>query len=535
MNMIGTSIPSKMNKKIILLIFSLVGFQFSFAQSFFEMTDDFMQSNVKDGKVAYKKIHQNPSELDKLIDHIAEYDYKQLSKEAQKAYLVNVYNLFVIKNVIDHYPISSPMEVGGFFEGINFKINGQDIDLNQLENTVLRKEYKDSRLHFVLVCGAVGCPPIISQAYTPQNLDNLLHRQTKRAINDKTFTKVQEDANRVNLSQIFNWYKSDFTDESESLKAYINKYLDQPIGDEYKLAFYDYDWTLNGTKSDDIMTNTLSGTSGRSLVQSFTPSSLLAKGGWEFSIFNNLYTQTEEADESGSRSKVARASFFTSTIKVFYGNSKEKRTNIGLIATLKSNSFKSDALSALAFSDNKVDQRAGFTSIAPAIKFTPIKNVGNFSIQSSFTIPLADPDDVEGVFDEGIPYLDRNSYVFNNQFFFDKSFASDKFQIFTEIDFTLIFGEKGKGFANNSISVPASVFLSYFPNSKSTVYTMLQHVPTYGLGDSGFDQEFTQFGLGGKYQLTDRLNLELLFSDFFRGTSSGLGETYNLGLRYILQ
>ena len=92
----------------------------------------------------------------------------------------------------------------------------------------------------------------------------------------------------------------------------------------------------------------------------------------------------------------------------------------------------------------------------------------------------------------------------------------------------------------SSLSTPTSLFVSYFPTGKSTVYSMIQHSPTFQLGDSDTrstgdqQQNYTQYGFGAKYQVTNKFNLELLWTDFFRSTNGGLGVTYNLGLRYVL-
>jgi hypothetical protein len=57
-------------------------------------------------------------------------------------------------------------------------------------------------------------------------------------------------------------------------------------------------------------------------------------------------------------------------------------------------------------------QRHGLTRIAPAIKVAPFRSLNNFSIQSSFNIPLFDREVVDDVF------LDQKGLVFGiGQFF----------------------------------------------------------------------------------------------------------------------
>ena len=77
------------------------------------------------------------------------------------------------------------------------------------------------------------------------------------------------------------------------------------------------------------------------------------------------------------------------------------------------------------------------------------------------------------------------------------------------------------------------VFLSYFPSAKFTVLALAQHSQLLDTGGTEFSQDFTALGGGVKYQLTKALNIEALYTNFVRGTDTGLGETFNIGLRGI--
>jgi hypothetical protein len=116
--------------------------------------------------------------------------------------------------------------------------------------------------------------------------------------------------------------------------------------------------------------------------------------------------------------------------------------------------------------------------------------------------------------------------------------------VFTEADFKFNFGEESseadpndsnisERFANNSLFLPLSVFLSYFPSSKSTVFVNAQQAFLIDLGND-FAQNATQLGLGAKYQLTQVLNIEGSFGKFVRGNNfQGLGQTFSIGLRAL--
>lgn len=258
-------------------------------------------------------------------------------------------------------------------------------------------------------------------------------------------------------------------------------------------------------------------------IQTYTPSKLLSQGQWDIKFFNNLYTQTESTFTSGTE---ARETYFTSTVDVFTGISANNRFNVGLLLEFRSNVIGDrDALDVFKFDGESNTARSGFTSFAPAVKFNPIKSVSNFTIQTAFHIPLVDNESENGVF------LDQKGFTFQNRFFYDYNFNS-KWQLFTELNSEYHFGKKEDSFANNSLSLTPGLFLSYFPSSKFTVLGLVQHSQRIDTGND-FEQDFTAVGGGAKYQISDVLNIETLYSKFVRGSNTGLGQSFNIGLRAL--
>jgi len=260
----------------------------------------------------------------------------------------------------------------------------------------------------------------------------------------------------------------------------------------------------------------------KSNLQVFTPSKLLNQGQWDVKFFNNLYTQTRSADSDGTVNSIARENYFTSTLEVFTGISKNNRVNIGGIFEFRSNSNDANALSVLGFK-NSTTSHAALTNFIPSIKIQPFENIGNFSFQSSIHIPINKEQNSEN----GI-FIDQTAWTFQNRFFYDYTFPSGDWQLFTELNTEYHFGDE-ESFADKTFVAAPGVFMSYFPSQSITVLGFVQHYQRVG----NFTQDFTSLGVGAKYQLTQVLNLEALFSHFVRGTDSGLGESFNLGLRAL--
>ncbi len=263
----------------------------------------------------------------------------------------------------------------------------------------------------------------------------------------------------------------------------------------------------------------------QSNIQQYTPSKLVGKGQWDLKWFNNLYTETRSTFEVG---RIPRATFFTSTIEAYTGVGNTKRWNVGAIVEIRSNVINDrKALDVFKFDGKEGLARSGITSIAPSVKFVPFASASNFSIQSSFHIPLVDNETENGVF------LDQKGYVWQNRFFYDHTFSGNQWQLFSELNSELSFGKAGDSFANNSLNLAPGLFLSYFPSSKFTLLVLAQHSQRLDLGNN-FKQDYTAMGGGAKYQVTNALNVEVLYTNFLRGNNTGLGQTFNIGLRAIL-
>ena len=262
----------------------------------------------------------------------------------------------------------------------------------------------------------------------------------------------------------------------------------------------------------------------QSNIQTYTPSKLLNKGQWDIKFFNSIYTQTKKTDSGSKSTTIPRENFFTSTAEVFTGISDNNRINVGAILEFRSNTFDGrQALSVFSL-ENTTTDRKGLSTIAPAIKFQPLKNVANFSVQSAIHIPLHSEEvDANGAF------LDQTAWAFQNRFFYDYTLKNGKWQVFTELNTEYNFGDEDS-FADNTFVVAPGAFLSYFPSNKSTILGFVQHNQRFG----DFEQNGTSAGFGGKYQLSKMLNIEALYSNIFRGENfQGLGSTYSIGLRAL--
>ncbi len=115
------------------------------------------------------------------------------------------------------------------------------ISLNQLEKEHIAPLAGDARYHFAINCGALSCPPLRAEAYTDEKLQEQLDDQRARTLDrgDDRFL-VWKGNGAVEVSRIFDWYGDEFGD----VAAYLNEHAGLP-GEVTKVAFLEYDWSLN--------------------------------------------------------------------------------------------------------------------------------------------------------------------------------------------------------------------------------------------------------------------------------------------------
>ena len=236
-------------KKTTLIVLVLLSCQIGFAQNtteFFTKADTFFKTYVSNGKVYYTKIKKDPASLNELLEMAATINVSKSQAKTYQAFYINAYNLAVIRGVVNKYPVTSPLKIRGFFDKTTYTLGGKITTLNDLENKILRKNFpNEARFHFALVCAGLGCPPIIAEAYMPSVLEEQLQRQTIKALNNPKFIKVK--GKKVQLSQIFEWYKEDFVRNGSEID-FVNRFRKEKIPTDAKISYYPYNWNLNHIK-----------------------------------------------------------------------------------------------------------------------------------------------------------------------------------------------------------------------------------------------------------------------------------------------
>ena len=511
------------------LVFSSPSIAQEKVQDFFSSTQQFYENFIAKGKVDYVSVKSNPAEIYALVERISEIDFEQLAPKVRKAFLINAYNLLVIHGVQLNYPTSSTQNIQEFFTKKEFTIGGKQYSLDQIEHELLNTN-QDPRIHFLLVCGAKGCPPIKERIPTAQNVDNFLEERLRELMNDKRYLRLNPELETISVSELFNWYREDFGGDDKAILAFINKYRTNSIPNKYKLKFYNFDWGLNASSAPKEDIDQLSN------LLAFTPSALFSKGQYELGVLNNYYVQNTLIDRDGKTVSLGQSqAFLSSTIQFTFGLNKKANINFGVDARIATARYgdKEDTSPLNFLTMDKVSfQRTVLSAIGPRVKVAPIKKIARLSLQSAFLIPVSDSLETP-------QFADHDRYTWLTQLLYDRKLSS-YFQLFTQIDFMYRINRNSTP-KRNFLRMPMSVFINYFPNQNMTIFMFTQYAPRFenvegegeGVSQFGLSQWFTQLGGGIKYQLLERLGLEISYGNVVLSRVDGNGYLMNFGLRYI--
>lgn len=222
--------------------------------------DELLRSSVNaQGLVDYDAFARSDS-FEAYLEQLARTVPRSLPQAERLAFWINAYNAYTIALINRHGERRSIRNINrtlGFIRGKGpwsepiAVIGGKAFTLDQIEHEIIRTEFTEPRIHFALVCAAIGCPPLRQEAYAGATLNDRLDDQAR------TFLRESPGKNRVDvasgvvtLSPIFDWYGSDFGASPAEIGRYLSRYFDGAerellASGEFRLRFSEYDWSLN--------------------------------------------------------------------------------------------------------------------------------------------------------------------------------------------------------------------------------------------------------------------------------------------------
>lgn len=203
-------------------------------------------------------------------------DFSGWDKSEQLAFLINAYNACTLEITLRSYSTIAtfrayaPVTFNWKTRLIsvirnNWQLNfiymfGDTLSLNDIEHDMILKpgNYNEPRIHFVLNRASIGSPALLNRAYTGMELEQQLETATRIFLSDRSRNRYNEAAEKLEVSEIFDWYAKDFErgwQGWDSLDQFFMHYrdslADSPVARERLAAggvtieFLEYNWLLN--------------------------------------------------------------------------------------------------------------------------------------------------------------------------------------------------------------------------------------------------------------------------------------------------
>ena len=214
--------------------------------------DALLRRVVREGGVDYAALAADPAPLDAYLETLAAANFEALSRDGKLALLINAYNAFTLRLILDHYPLESIKDIPDAerWKAVRWSVMGTQVSLDSLEHEFLRARFEEPRIHFAINCASVGCPPLRAEAYTPDRLEAQLEEQTKRIHSHPTWLRYDAEANALELTKLYSWFSGDFEQSAGSVLKFVSAYVPAvadrlAAGDPPTVSYMDYDWSLN--------------------------------------------------------------------------------------------------------------------------------------------------------------------------------------------------------------------------------------------------------------------------------------------------
>jgi hypothetical protein len=190
--------------------------------------------------------------LDAYVNQLAQPWPKTLTADESKAALINAYNALTVQWVVGNYPTESIWRTHHPFTEARHTLDGKKVSLDQIESRL--RALGDPRIHGVLVCASLSCPPLRNEAYQGATLDRQLDENVRAWLATAALNQFLPQKSTAKVSMIYKWYAEDFRKSDGSVEKFLAMYAPSGQGSFLlrtgaKLDYIPYRWGINDTSN----------------------------------------------------------------------------------------------------------------------------------------------------------------------------------------------------------------------------------------------------------------------------------------------
>jgi Protein of unknown function, DUF547 len=228
--------------------------------------DDLVRRHVRGDRVDYAGFDRDREILSRVLELLA--GPPPLARNDEIAFWINAYNAATVDLIVRERKarggrLRSIKDIPSPWTRPRWRIGGAERTLDEIEHEILRRRFREPRIHFALVCASRSCPALRSSAYRGAFLDAQLDSAAREFLLDPTRNRFEPENGRIRISKIFDWYGKDFRGvyheealvrlygpETGAALACAARFLPSATAakvrsSKHRIEFLPYDWSLN--------------------------------------------------------------------------------------------------------------------------------------------------------------------------------------------------------------------------------------------------------------------------------------------------
>ncbi len=203
------------------------------------------------GMVDYGSWKASREDMKTLNDYLLQFappPGKNISKNEEVASLINAYNAFTVKTILENYPTESILLIKNAWTQRTHQVGGKQVSLDDIEKGSLIPLI-GWKVHAVVVCAARSCPPLQKTAMKAESLEQQIEAAYRIWLYRVDLNRFSAADKLAEISQIFKWYEKDFK-AGGGTKSILHRFALPrhkyflSTGD-FEIIYTKYHWGLN--------------------------------------------------------------------------------------------------------------------------------------------------------------------------------------------------------------------------------------------------------------------------------------------------
>jgi hypothetical protein len=219
----------------------------------------FLKLVVKRDQVDYA-LARNSKELDKAVKEFASVSCDEFEYEGDKLlYWINAYNLLVVKDIADKFPVANLNEVSNELSSRRFTVGGIPITVKDIRELKIARfldgtkkgDTSDARMIFLIAGGAKGYPVLCDHPITDESLSHDMQDNTYKFLSSQINVRLTKEPYVLLISPFFQWNQNiiqrSFDNPWDFVIGYMPKEIRPDTGDYHLKQNYltRFDWRIN--------------------------------------------------------------------------------------------------------------------------------------------------------------------------------------------------------------------------------------------------------------------------------------------------